>query len=110
MVSGTVGFAPNPVDGLIFFFEPSRGIAATILHNTDELTSPPMRHTLFAMAAVLLLSAVMLSLAGWAGQAAAQALRQRRRDGRMTNGRRPRAAVIARPRCLRHEGDGLAPE
>ena len=66
MVSGSVGFAPNPADGLIFFFEPSRGIAATILHNTDEVTSPPMKHTLFAMAAVLLFSAVMLSLAGWA--------------------------------------------
>ena len=68
MVSGTVGFAPNPADGLIFFFEPSRGIAATILHNTDEVTSPPMKHTLFAMAAVLLFSAVMLSLAGWAAK------------------------------------------
>lgn len=66
MVSGSVGFAPNPADGLIFFFEPSRGLAATILHNTEELSSPPMKHTLFAIAAVLLFSAVMLSFAGWA--------------------------------------------
>jgi len=66
MVSGTVGWAPNPADGLIFLFEPSRGLAPTILHNTDELTSPPMRHTLFAMAAVLLFSSAMLSLIGWA--------------------------------------------
>ena len=44
---------PQPGDGLIFFVEPSRGLAATILHNTDELTSPPMKHTLFAIAAVL---------------------------------------------------------
>ncbi len=65
MVSGSVGFAPNPADGLIFFFEPSRGLAATILHNTDELSSPPMEHTLFAIAAVLLFSSLMLSLAGW---------------------------------------------
>jgi phosphate transport system permease protein len=65
MVSGSIGFSPNPVDGLIFFFEPSRGLAATILHNTDELTSPPMEHTLFAIAAVLLFSALMLSLIGW---------------------------------------------
>ncbi len=65
MVSGTVGFAPNPADGLLFFLEPSRGLAATILHNTDELSSPPMKHTLFAMAAVLLFSSLMLSLAGW---------------------------------------------
>src|ERR1700728_2705926 len=66
MVSGSVAFAPNPFDGLIFFFEPSRGLAPTILHNTEELTSPPMKHTLFAIAAVLLFSALALSLIGWA--------------------------------------------
>ncbi|HEX4008410.1 MAG TPA: ABC transporter permease subunit [Solirubrobacteraceae bacterium] len=65
MVSGSVGWAPNPADGLIFWFEPSRGLAPTILHNTDELTSPPMKHTLFAIAAVLLFSSAMLSLIGW---------------------------------------------
>ena len=68
MVSGSVGFAPNPADGLIFFFEPSRGIAATILHNTEELSSPPMKHTLYALAAILLFSSVMLSLIGWAAK------------------------------------------
>ena len=66
MVSGSVGFAPNPADGLVFVFEPSRPLAATILKNTEELTSPPMRHTLFAIAAVLLFSAASLSLIGWA--------------------------------------------
>jgi ABC-type phosphate transport system permease subunit len=66
MISGTVGFAPNPADGLVFLFEPSRGLAPTILHNTDELSSPPMKHTLFAIAAVLLVSSAALSLFGWA--------------------------------------------
>jgi phosphate transport system permease protein len=68
MVSGSVGFAPNPADGLLFFVEPSRGLAATILHNTDQLSSPPMKHTLFAIAAVLLFSSLMLSVAGWAAK------------------------------------------
>jgi ABC-type phosphate transport system permease subunit len=68
MVSGSVGFAPNPADGLIFFVEPSRGLAATIITNTEQLSSPPMKHTLYAIAAVLLLSAVMLSLVGWAAK------------------------------------------
>ena len=68
MVGGSTAFAPNPADGLIFFVEPSRGLAATILHNTDELTSPPMKHTLFAIAAVLLVSSAALSLAGWAAK------------------------------------------
>lgn len=66
MVSGGVAFAPNPRDGLIFFVEPVRPFAATILQTSEELTSPPMRHTIFAIAAVLLFSAMMLSLAGWA--------------------------------------------
>jgi len=68
MISGSVAFAPNPADGLIFFYEPSRGLAPTILHNTEELTSPPMKHTLFAFAAVLLFSALALSLFGWAAK------------------------------------------
>jgi phosphate transport system permease protein len=68
MVGGSTAFAPNPADGPIFLVEPSRGLAATILHNTDELNSPPMRHTLFAMAAVLLFSSAALSLAGWAAK------------------------------------------
>jgi len=57
---------PNPADGTIFFVEPSRPLAATILQNAEELTSPPMRDTLFAIAAVLLCSAAMLSFVGWA--------------------------------------------
>src|SRR5579875_336728 len=68
MVAGTTAFAPNPADGLIFFFEPSRGLAATILIERDGIDSAPMRHTLFAFAAVLLFSAVTLSLAGWAAK------------------------------------------
>jgi phosphate transport system permease protein len=66
MVTGGVGFAPNPADGLIFFVEPTRSLAATILQTSEELTSAPMRHTIFAIASVLLFSALMLSLAGWA--------------------------------------------
>ncbi len=68
MVTGGVAFAPNPSDGLIFFVEPTRLLAATILQTAEELSSPPMRHTIFAMAAVLLFSAALLSLAGWAAK------------------------------------------
>jgi ABC-type phosphate transport system permease subunit len=68
MVSGSVGFAPNPIDGLIFFFEPSRPLAATIIANTEQLNSPPMKHTLYAIAAVLLFSSAMLSVIGWAAK------------------------------------------
>jgi ABC-type phosphate transport system permease subunit len=68
MVSGSVGFAPNLGDGWLFFVEPSRPLAPTIIKNAEELSSPPMRATLFAIAAVLLFSAALLSLAGWAAK------------------------------------------
>jgi phosphate transport system permease protein len=68
MVSGGIGFAPKPWDGLIFLFEPSEPLASSILQYQDQRTSPPMESTLFAIGAVLLFSAVLLSLAGWAAK------------------------------------------
>jgi phosphate transport system permease protein len=70
MVSGSVAFAPNPADGLIFIYEPSRPLAPTIVKNIDSLGSPPANATLFAIAAVLLLSAAFFSLAGWVARRA----------------------------------------
>jgi phosphate transport system permease protein len=70
MVSGSVAFAPNPADGLIFIYEPSRPLAPTIVKNIDSLGSPPSNATLFAIAAVLLLSAAFFSFAGWVARRA----------------------------------------
>jgi phosphate transport system permease protein len=66
MVSGSVGFAPNPLDGLTFFVEPLRPLAATIVDNAEGLSVKPLGQTLYAMAAVLLVSSLMLSLGAWA--------------------------------------------
>jgi phosphate transport system permease protein len=68
MVCGVVSFAPNPADGWIFFVEPTRPLASTIIAFIDDLSTPPMRHTLYAIAAVLLMSAALLSLGGWAAK------------------------------------------
>jgi phosphate transport system permease protein len=68
MVSGSRGFAPNPLDGVTFLFEPVRPLAATIVDNVDGLSDPAFGHTLYAMAAVLLVSSALLSLAGWAAK------------------------------------------
>ncbi|HXP99724.1 MAG TPA: ABC transporter permease subunit [Solirubrobacteraceae bacterium] len=68
MVSGSRGFAPNPLDGLTFFFEPVRPLAATIIDYIDSIQVVPVEHTLYAMAAVLLVSCALLSLAGWAAK------------------------------------------
>jgi len=70
MVSGSVAFAPNPADGMIFIYEPSRPLAPTIVKNIDSLGSAPSNATLFAIAAVLLLSAAFFSMAGWVARRA----------------------------------------
>jgi phosphate transport system permease protein len=66
MVSGSVGFAPNPLDGLTFFVEPLRPLAATIVDNAEGLSVKPLGQTLYAFAAVLLVSSLFLSLGAWA--------------------------------------------
>jgi phosphate transport system permease protein len=70
MISGSVAFAPNPADGLIFIYEPSRPLGPTIVKNIDQLSSPPFNATLFSIAAFLLFSAAMFSLAGWVARRA----------------------------------------
>lgn len=67
MVSGAFGFSPNPLDGPNFFLEPILPLAAAIVQNSDGLFSGvPFPQTIYAFAAVLLVSAAMLSAAGWA--------------------------------------------
>jgi len=68
MVSGSVGFAPNPADGVTFLFEPLRTLAATIVDNAEGLSVKPFGQTIYAIAAVLLVSSLFLSLAGWAAK------------------------------------------
>ena len=68
MVSGSVGFAPNPVDGITFFLEPTRPLAATIVDNREGLSIEPFGQTIYAFAAVLLISSMALSWIGWAAK------------------------------------------
>jgi phosphate transport system permease protein len=68
MVSGSVGFAPNPLDGITFFLEPARPLAATIVDNAEGLSVKPFGQTMYAYAAVLLVSSMFLSLGGWAAK------------------------------------------
>jgi phosphate transport system permease protein len=68
MVSGSRGFAPNPLDGVTFLYEPVRPLAATIIDYIDSLSVAPLGQTLYAMTAVLLVSCGLLSLAGWAAK------------------------------------------
>lgn len=65
MVTGSIAFAPNPLDGFLFFFEPSRPIAPTIVEGAEGLSVEPFGQTMYAFAAVLIISTAFLSFAGW---------------------------------------------
>jgi phosphate transport system permease protein len=66
MVSGGVIFAPNPIDGPTFFFEPVLPLAAAIVQGAEGIAVKPYGATLFAFAAVIMVSSVFLSIIGWA--------------------------------------------
>jgi phosphate transport system permease protein len=68
MVSGSRGFAANPLDGLTFLYEPVRPLAATIIDYIESMSVAPVGQTIYAMTAVLLVSCGLLSLAGWAAK------------------------------------------
>jgi phosphate transport system permease protein len=65
MVTGSIGFAPNPLDGFIFWAEPARPLAASIVQYSEGLSVEPLADTMYAFAAVLLVSAAFLSFTGW---------------------------------------------
>jgi phosphate ABC transporter permease protein PstC len=66
MVSGGRPFEANPLDGLTFFFEPVQPLGAAILGEFGGQTTGAVANTIYAIAAVLLFSAALLSLAAWA--------------------------------------------
>ncbi len=68
MVTGSIGFAPNPLDGFLFFFEPSRPLAATIVDGAEGLSVEPFGQTMYAFAFLLIISTAFLSFAGWAAR------------------------------------------
>jgi phosphate transport system permease protein len=65
MVSGSRAFTPNPTDGLIFFFEPLRTLASSIVDYREGVGAPALSSTLYAFALLLLFSAFALSIAGY---------------------------------------------
>ncbi|MBJ7331864.1 MAG: phosphate ABC transporter permease subunit PstC [Solirubrobacteraceae bacterium] len=65
MVAGGSAFAPNPADGTTFFFEPTRTLAAEIVYYREGLANPALASTLYAIAGVLLVSAMALSIGAY---------------------------------------------
>ena len=65
MVSGSRSFAPKPVDGIVFLFEPLRTLASAIVDYHEGVGAPALSSTLYAFAFLLLCSAFVLSVAGY---------------------------------------------
>ena len=67
MVSGGRAFAANPLDGAHLPVRAGAGRWPRRSSSKSEgLTIGPLAHTVYAIAAVLLVSAALLSFAGWA--------------------------------------------
>ncbi len=62
MVAGSVANLPNPAHGLVFFLEPVRTLASTIVDNAEGMSVTSCESALFACGSLLLLSSVMLSV------------------------------------------------
>jgi phosphate transport system permease protein len=66
MVSGGRSFTPNFSHGLlVFFYEPARTLASSIVDYHEGLGAPALSATLYAFGALLLFSACVLSIAGY---------------------------------------------
>jgi phosphate transport system permease protein len=65
MVSGGRAWAPNFLDGVTALFEPVNTFASSIIGQSEAITSPAVRSTVYAFALLLLFSSLMLSIAGY---------------------------------------------
>jgi ABC-type phosphate transport system permease subunit len=65
MVSGGKTFAPKPIDGVPFLFEPLRTLASAIVDYHEGITSPPLAAAVYGFALLLLFSAFALSVTGY---------------------------------------------
>ncbi len=65
LVSGSKFFAPKPVDGLVFLFEPLRTLASGIVDFREGIGAPALNSTLYAFALLLLFAAFVLSVGGY---------------------------------------------
>jgi len=63
MVSGGVSFTPKFQDGVIFLFEPLRTLAEEIVQQSEGLSAPALRSSIYSIALLLLFSGFMLSIA-----------------------------------------------
>ncbi|MFZ5899577.1 MAG: phosphate ABC transporter permease subunit PstC [Bacillota bacterium] len=62
MVTGSVAHLPSPTHGLVFFLEPVRTLASTIVDNGEGMGAVTCESALFACGSLLLISCLLLNL------------------------------------------------
>ena len=105
MVSGSRAFAPKPIDGLVFFFEPLRTLASAIVDYHEGIGAPALGSTLYAFALLLLFSRVRALDRRLSDQAAAAQVP----GARMSAWRRSRVAAAAPPPMMTGRGRRSSP-
>jgi phosphate transport system permease protein len=65
MVGGATDFAPRISDGLTFFLEPMRTVAAAIVDYHEGIGAPALKSAIYTLALLLLFSAFVLSVGGY---------------------------------------------
>jgi ABC-type phosphate transport system permease subunit len=63
MVAGALGHIPDVRHGFVFFLEPIRTLASAIVENGEGMDTPQVSASAFALATILLVFSLMLSLA-----------------------------------------------
>ena len=62
MAGGGIAFVPNPLDGVWFFFQPVRPLAATVVDYSEGFDGDVLRANLFAIGVVLFITTAALTI------------------------------------------------
>ena len=72
MAGGGIAFVPNPMDGVWFFFEPVRPLAATVVDYSEGFSGDVLKANLFAIGVVLFITTATLTIGAKFVSASAQ--------------------------------------
>ncbi len=72
MAGGGIAFVPNPLDGVWFFFEPVRPLAATVVDYSEGFSGDVLKANLFAIGVVLFITTAALTIGAKIASASVQ--------------------------------------
>jgi phosphate transport system permease protein len=63
MATGSLAYVPNPLDGFVFFLEPARPLASSLVDYSEGFDGAVLRADLFAFGALIFISSTALMIA-----------------------------------------------